>query len=184
MLEVRNTQFHEDMTFDEYLAMPGYSYSKIKGFQGPPNAGMSLGTRVHNYLNEPHLYDWKDAPEVIKIATALKAFLGDSYKFMKKELAFSCEFHYEGIVMKYKGRADMIKVGSILVDLKVLSGSLESSCERFGYPFQISGYCLASATPLGLILAYNRSKGITETKIIKPEHKYWEYQVARFGTPL
>lgn len=183
VFQVDNTQYYRDMPFEEYLKIEGVSFSSIKGFNGTPSEGMRLGTRVHNYLNEPALYDWEQAELVRPIAGAVRGKLGTAYKYMEKELAFTSEFHYMGMILKYKGRADLIKVNNVLVDYKVLAGGLDSAIERFGYDKQISGYCLATGCRLGIIIAWNKAKRKIETRTITPDPTFWMHHVVKLGRP-
>jgi hypothetical protein len=183
-MQIINTKYYLDLPFEDYLQMPGTSYSSIKGFEGEPTEGMKLGTRVHAYLNEPKEYDWQQAEIVIPIATALRAYLGDAFHFLDKEVAFTSTFIHNGMKLAYKGRADMMKIGRIIVDLKILSGSLQQAIERFGYERQISGYCLATGSKLGLIIAWNKLQKKVEVKAIKPNPAFWEFQCVRMGEPL
>lgn len=182
-MQVSNIQYFKNLDFEQYLKLPGHSYSSIKGFSGQPTAGMKLGTRVHNYLNEPECFDWQQAAEVRKIAAAVRQYLGDAYTIMDKELSFTCNLEYEDMILQYRGRVDMVKVGSLVVDLKVLSGALPAAIERFGYNHQISGYCYGTGASRGLIIAYNKSSKKIETKFINPDPGFWQYQIARLGVP-
>jgi hypothetical protein len=183
-MQILNIKYYRDLPFEDYLKMPGTSFSGIKGFEGAPTPGMQLGTRVHNYLNEPETYDWQQPDMVLPIAKALRAYLGDAFTALEKEVAFTCDFLHNGLSMGYKGRADMLKVGRLVVDIKVLAGPLESAIERFGYANQVSGYCFGTSSPMGLIIAYNKLKKKVEVKAIKPDVSFWEYQVVRLGEPM
>jgi hypothetical protein len=183
-MQVSNVKYYTDLNFADYLALPGVSYSSIKGFEGPANAGMSLGTKVHQYLLEPSKYVWEDVAMVQKIAHALRTFLGSAITVLDKEVAFTADFTHNGVTMSYKGRADLLKAGRVVVDLKVLSGALTPSITRFGYAEQLSGYCIATDSPMALIAAYNRASKKVEHKIIKPSSEWWAYQtVARCQIP-
>lgn len=184
-MEVRNTIYHREMPFAEYLALPGTSYSSIKGFVGSPTPGMSLGTKVHQYLLEPTKYTWEDANIVREIAAAIRPVLGAALAVLEKEIAFTSKFHYNGFILQYKGRADMLLVGKIVVDLKVLSGALQPAIDRFGYGDQIPGYGLATGSATGLIVAYNRARKRVETKLIPTNSglAYWQYQTVHRGIP-
>lgn len=183
-MKVTQTKYYHNLPFEDYLTMPGTSYSSIKGFEGEPTEGMKLGTRVHNYLNEPATYDWQQSDIVIPIATQLRAYLGEAYHYLDKEVAFHSTFVHNGMKMLYKGRADMMKAGRIIVDLKVLSGPLPAAITRFGYERQVSGYCLATGCNMGLILAWNKLKKRVETKMIRPDESFWAYQCVRLGEPI
>jgi hypothetical protein len=177
-MKVSNVKYYSDIDFAEYMAMPGVSYSSIKGFEGPPSAGMSLGTKVHHYILEPEKYVWEDVAQVKMIAAALRQYLGDAIDYLRPEVAVTADFIHNGLVMPYKGKIDLLKAGRLVVDLKVLSGPLQPAIQRFGYDKQLSGYCLATSSPMGLIVSFNKPKKIVETAIIKPDAEWWEYQVA------
>ena len=83
-MQILNTQYYHNLDFEDYLKMPGTSYSSIKGFEGEPTEGMKLGSRVHAYLNEPKEYDWQQVDIVIPIATALRGCLGDAFHYLDK----------------------------------------------------------------------------------------------------
>lgn len=180
---VANTIYYHNQDFADYLAMPGISFSGLKD-EVIATEGMKLGTRVHNYLNEPDKYDWKQAEIVLPIAKAIRMHIGDAFNFLDKEVAFSSDFIHNGMLLKYKGRADMMFTGRIIIDIKVLSGSIQSAIERFGYDKQISGYCLATGAKLGLIISWNKPAKRVETKLIKPSKDFWEYQCVHRGMPM
>lgn len=180
-MQVTETKYYSGQDFKEYLQMPGVSFSSLKDTPVPQTVGLSLGTRVHNYLLEPEKYDWQQ-PEIVKpIAAELRKVVGEAYKYMHTEVAFTANFHHNGLTMPYKGRADMMKAGTIVIDFKVLSCSIQQGIERFGYDNQISGYCLATGSQVGLIIAYNKAKKQIETKRIIPSADFWEYHVVRLG---
>lgn len=183
-MQITQVKYYHDLPFEDYLKLPGTSYSSIKGFQGEPTEGMKLGTRVHAYLNEPATYDWQQAEVVIPIAKGLRNYLGDAFKYFDKEVAFTSIFEHNGMRLAYKGRADMIKIGRVVLDIKVLSGRLAPSIERFGYDRQISGYCLATGCSAGLIVAYNKWDKKVETRYINPDATFWEYQCVKRGEPV
>jgi len=182
-MRISNITYYRGLDFEDYLKLPGTSFSSLKG-EIPVSAGMALGSRVHAYINEPDKYDWQQVDIVKPIAATLRAVVGDAFKYLEKEVAFTCDMEHNGLVLTYRGRADMLKVGRIVIDLKVLAGSLESACSRFGYVDQISGYCLPTNCDRGLIIAYNKSTKKVETKLIKPTPGFWEYTVARLGRPV
>lgn len=180
---ISNVKYYRELPFEEYLAMPGTSFSSLKG-EIPESAGMALGTRVHNYLFTPLAYDWQDAHMVRPIAGAIRSFMGDALPVMEKEVAFTADFLHNGLCLAYKGRADLLKIGRIVIDLKILGGSLEAASTRFGYPHQLSGYCLATHSPMALIIAYNKARKAVETKVIKPDVEFWQYVTVSHGRPL
>src|SRR6478752_7739367 len=101
-MQVSNFKIHH-VPFEDYLKIEGTSYSSIKEFKGPPNNGMSLGTKVHNYILEPHKYCWSDAAIVRDIAKELMTVLGSVIKYLDKEVAFTADFMHNGMLLPYKG---------------------------------------------------------------------------------
>ena len=182
-MKVSNINYFYNQKFEDYLKMPGTSFSATKNELITPTESMKLGTRVHNYLNEPHEYDWADAEKVIPIATALRATIGDAFSHLKKEVGFTSNFTHNGMTLDYKGRADMLYVGKVVIDIKVLAGSIDSAIERFGYDRQISGYCLATGANFGLIISWNKMSKKVEKKMILPSDAFWKYQCAHRGFP-
>lgn len=181
---VQNTKYFRDLAFEDYLKMPGTSFSSLKDQIIIPSEGMKLGTRVHNYLLEPDKYDWQQVEIVKMIANAMRRYIGDAIAYLEKEIAFTAEFVYNGLIMLYKGRADMLRVGRIVIDLKVLAGSLKQAIERFGYREQVSGYCLATGSSLGLIIAFNKSTKQVEIEMIRPNVNFWQYHTVSRGLPI
>ena len=182
-MQVINTRYYTDMEFADYLAIEGTSFSSLKDIQITPTANMQLGTRVHNFLLEPDKYDWQQTEIVKPMAAAIREVLGAALQVMDKEIAFTCDMHHNGLVLPYKGRADLMKAGKIVIDLKILAGAIQPAVERFGYDRQISGYCLATGATVGLIVSYNKAKKKVETKLIKPVADFWEYTICSRGLP-
>lgn len=180
-MEVANVQYYPAQDFAQYLKIPGTSFSSLKDFKGGVTPGMQLGTRVHNFVNEPEQYDWVDSDLVIPIAGAIKSVLGDAYHLLQKELGITCDFIHYGLKLNYKGRIDMVIPGRIVVDLKVLAGKLQDAVKYFKYDQQISGYCLSSGCAIGLIVAYNKKEKKVETMLIKPDQVFWEKVISERG---
>jgi hypothetical protein len=189
-MQVKNLQYYSDLDFDEYLQISGYSFSGIKMLESGqaiiPTEGMKLGTRVHNFILEPKKYDWENHIEVNKIATKIREIYQPFIKYMEPELAFTCRFEHNGMYLNYKGRTDLIYKGKLIVDLKILSGKLEPAIERFGYDKQLSGYALATGCKNAMIISYNKANkhNVLETKLIEPNHDWWNYMVIKYGTPI
>lgn len=183
-MKVSNVKYYTDQDFADYLKMPGTSFSSLKDEVITPTAGMQLGTRVHNYLNEPDKYDWQQPEMVLPIAKVLRTYIGEAFEYLEKEVAFTADFTHNGMVLHYKGRADMLKVGRLIIDIKVLAGGVAPAIDRFGYDKQISGYCYGTGAPLGLIIAYNKLSKKVEVKAIKPNAEFWEYQIVSRGEPI
>lgn len=183
MLEIRNLKVFYEMPPEEYFSIPAVSFSSLKGFSGEKTAGMMLGSRVHEYIGEAHKYDWADAEKVRKISGEIRRFIGPALPYFKSEVSFICEMHYDGFMMKYKGRIDKWNPQKLIIDWKILGSSLQSAIERFNYDRQMSGYCIATDTPKALIVAFNKKTNKIENKIIIPDDRFWKQQVLINGYP-
>lgn len=189
-MQVSNLQYYTDLDFNDYLKMEGFSYSSLKRHENGtdiiPSQGMMLGTRVHNYILEPHKYDDVDRHIVVPIASDLRKYLGAAINHLEKEVAFTAILEHQGMFLQYKGRADLIYKGKLIVDLKILSGKLQYAIERFGYDKQLSGYALASGCKNALILSYNKAKkrDNLESFMVKPNEDWWNYMIVKYGTPI
>lgn len=188
MIQVSNLQFHNDLPFDEYLALSGYSFSGLKaqisGEVIKSSTGMQIGTRVHNYLLEPEKYDGVDYDTVTKVAAKLRENLGPAIKFLLKEQAFTATFMYDGYEMQYKGRADLLLPGKLVIDLKILSGDLQPAINRFNYGEQLTGYALATGCMTSIIISFNKKNSKVESRIIPKQYEFWMHCIKTYGTPI
>lgn len=151
----------------------------------PPTKKMELGTLVHNYLLEPHKYQHVDF-KVKKIAASLKSVIGDTLmRYLEPEIAATADFQYEGFTMPWKGRADLAIPGKLIIDLKVINGAtIYSTLDYFGYPNQLTGYCLGFDCSTAIIVAYSTLSKGCEVVPIKQNTTWWKEQVVLNGEIL
>lgn len=175
MITIKNQIVH-NIAFDEYLKLPGQSYSGLKGSFNPTPA-MALGTKVHN-----HVLDGEKATDeaVYEIGKVLMAEFGSILQLSKKEISYTCDMHYDDMMLPYKGRVD-IKILDTIVDLKILSQPIKGSIKMFGYDKQITGYMLGSGATQGFIIAYNKVSKKCEVEKITPDYNFWENIIRKHG---
>jgi len=192
---VRNVRLHRDVPFDDYLKLPGWSYSGIKGSKIEPTPKMLLGTAVHAYLLSPSEYN-HDHFLVPALAKELRLVLGPLLQFATPELAVTAEFVHEGMVMCYKGRIDLPvvmndEIGNplnLVIDLKVTEMDTRKGIDFFGYHHQVNGYSLAIGAKRMVIVSVNpaklkRREKATQVIPIQPDSRFWEQAVLKFGRP-
>jgi hypothetical protein len=185
-MQVVNVRYYENMSFEDYLALPGYSYSGLKhgGAHIEETPKMRLGTAVHNYLLTPK-YVTEINERVRQMAVALKTTLGGSLlKHLKAELVVTADFVHEGFVLKYKGRIDLCVPGKMVIDLKVTDLQIIKAIEHFGYDRQISGYCLGTSSPLGFLLSVKPMNNSTNVSRVAVSSQWWEQKTLQYGTPM
>lgn len=186
-MEVKNLKLFPTCPFDEYLEMPGWSYSGIRS-QGKifeaPTMKMNLGTKVHKFLLEPREYDYSEIDIVKPLAGALKAKVGPLMKYAKPELVVTADFIHNGFCMKYKGRIDFPVIPRIIIDFKVSEMPIQKSVPYFGYDIQQSGYALACGCPLALIMSIHPKTKYISIYNVPISAKWWEWQIIQKGEPI
>jgi hypothetical protein len=192
-MEVKNVQLHRNIPFDQYLVMPGLSFSTIK-MDGkdwkPPSPKMQLGTFVHAYINEPDKYNYDNIDVVRPAAIALKKELGALINYMEPEIVVTADFLHQGFILKYKGRIDNGIFKRIVVDFKVSSMPLQKSVPYFDYENQLSGYALGFLAKVAVIIRVDPEscKGnrtpITQIYNVPIKDDWWNYQILQKGVPL
>lgn len=183
-MQIIGLKIHPGLSFEDYRALPGLSYSGLKKGDFIPTKKMMLGTAVHNYILEPEKYNGANRELVVPIARVLLAQIGELVKHMQTELSITCNMEHEGFSMAYKGRIDMIRPGKLIIDLKISEIPLNRSVPFFGYGDQLTGYCLATNTPVGIIIRVCPKTLKTEKAMIRKNPEFWEYQVLKYGIPL
>lgn len=195
-MTVHNVTLLPDVPFDDYLKMPGWSYSGIKGAKIEPTPKMGLGTACHNYLLTPSEYN-HDHNLVPALAFELKKMLGPLLPFCWPELAVTAEFVHDGMVMPYKGRIDLPVVLdgqvsnplNLVIDIKVTEMDTRKGIDFFGYHHQVNGYALAIGASRMVIVSVNPKKLkkreiATQVIPIQRETRFWEQAVLKLGKPI
>ena len=179
-MEVKNLRVHRNLSFEDYQKLQGVSNSSLKP-SFAPNAGMSFGTMVHNYLLEPDKLI-EATPEIKLVAADLMKTLGPAYSVLEKEISVQCDFEYNGLVMPYRGRLDLCSITyGLVVDLKILSSDLIPTIKHFGYEKQLRGYAASIGAKTIIIIAYNRKLKKIQKSIVEPLHFEWEQEVMKNG---
>lgn len=185
---VKNLTICRNISFDEYLKVPGFSYSWLKneGRRFEPSTKMRLGSAVDAYLNEPEKFEGNLA--LIKpLARILKVKVGGLYDKFEKQLSITADFIHEGMVLRYKGRPDWCIIRALVIDLKV-SENIKDTIDFFGYPNQLSGYALAIGAYAAQILSIDPVMRRGEHKVdlinIDITKEWWERRIIQYGEPL
>lgn len=184
MITVKNIKVYENMDFEDYKLLPGTSFSMIKSDfkEIKVTNKMNLGSQVDCYINNSNNFSG-DLRIIKPLAYALKLRVGDLYNKFKKQISVTCDFVYEGMILNYKGRPDWALENLLIVDTKV-SDSIDKTIHFFGYPNQISGYCLPFNANKGLILAANPKNNTVKLINIPIKFDWWERQILKYGKPL
>jgi len=189
-VRVKNIRFHPGLDLDEYLKLPGKSFSSIKNdgvTNFAPTEKMRLGTMVHQYLNESHLYDHtNERHELIeKLAITAKSAIGGLLPYCEGEASVTADFLHEGFLLPYKGRIDACIKGKVIIDYKIInSRSIYDTLHRFGYNEQLTGYMMPVKALHAFIIAVSTITMKPEVVLVQPNYAYWENIIITKGIPL
>lgn len=178
-MKVSKVEYYYGLEFEKYLQVSGTSFSSLKDKEIVYSPAMALGTSVHNYLLEPEKYNYVNHDIVAPIATAIRKIIDPT--LFECEVSVTANFEHSGFILPYKGRVDMLASKRLVIDLKVLAGSLDGAIDFFKYDRQVSGYCYATGADRGVIIAYNKATKKIEMKAITPCAKFWEQIIITKG---
>lgn len=193
MIKVSNITRHDGLSFENYLKLPGYSFSFLSREQAgiasdvEKTDAMELGKLVDGILTSPEEVSpkhpmYSDAKE---IARYIKTQYGKHLALFETQVSYTATFHYDVFSLQVRGRLDYLLPGLITLDLKVTSSTnVPALISHMGYENQVWGYAKMAGTPDGLILAYLRRRKICEVhRVPIGEHNdFWADKIMRFGT--
>lgn len=187
-MNVLNRKIIGDIAQEDYFALPGQSFSMIKNAGKPPiepTESMRLGTNVHEYLLKPETYDHSNIAIVKPIALALKKSIGDVLiQYLKPEVAITAEFEYNGFLLPWKGRVDLLLQKRLVIDIKVGTYDIHKIKDYFEYPEQVSGYCAGGEARAGLICHYHTKKKEVTIVNVPVGFNWWHDKIVRYGIIL
>lgn len=187
MIEVRNLKIHRDIPFEEYLKIPGKSFSGIaardRKREFTVTSKMRFGSQVDCYLTTPSKF--KLDPEftmkqIRNCAICIKTTLADVYQHLEFQLSITADFIYEGFVLHYKGRPDATIKKTMILDFKLTEGLNPLA----NYNAQVSGYGIALDCPLGFLVAQHPKKDVCDIHKVKIDHTFWEQACLLYGETI
>lgn len=188
MIEIKNLKMKENIAFEDYLLLPGLSFSSIKK-QENGNAEiittnkMNFGSLVDAYLLEPNKYTGENFAAVKACAVAAKKYLGILLENGKKQLSITCNMQFSGMRIKYKGRVDIFAAQTV-IDMKVSELDILKSVNYFHYHNQLSGYALALNCNKSLLFSVHPKKHTVQMISIPTKSDWWEQMILKYGEPV
>lgn len=182
MITTTNNQIIAGLPFDDYLKIPAYSHSGLKG-GAPynPTPTMQLGTRVDNFLFEPELYDGQDYKIVKACADVVRGIIGKGRP--QVQVVALANLEHNGKVMPAKGRLDML-MPNLVIDMKVSKMNIVDSVKHFRYDWQLTGYALMAQVTRALIISVNPVTFKPQMLNVPLAYDWWEYQINLKGTNI
>lgn len=184
-MQIFDVRIIEGLPFEDYLKLPGISYSFVSGGGAFKSATpkMEFGSRVDAYLFEPEKYDGVDYKLVRAVAEKVKARLGVLIKHGKRQLAVMCTMAHRGMYIYYKGRVDLF-AGGMVIDLKVSELEILRAIQVFGYQNQLNGYAIPLKARGSILFSIHPKKHDVQTCPINNSTSFWEQIVLKHGTPI
>jgi hypothetical protein len=176
----------EGVDFDEYLQLPGLSYSDIKndGKKIDPTVKMRFGTLVDTYVFEPSKYNYEQYHLVRPVADRIVSDLGPLIKRGRRQLAVTCTMVHQGFYLYYRGRPDL-DAGGLVIDLKVSEMPIIQSINHFGYNHQVNGYAIPLGSRGAVIYSINpKHPHQVQKQAVANSLSWWEKQVLKYGKPI
>lgn len=176
----------EGVPFEDYLKLPGISYSTIKnnGTRIDPTFKMKFGSLVDAYVYEPNTYTGEHYELVRPIAERTVKVLGPLLKHGRRQLAVMCTMVYQGLYLYYKGRVDL-EAGGLVIDHKVSEMNVIAAINHFGYNHQLNGYAIPLGSKGGLIFSINpKPPYVIQLQAIQNSVIWWQQQVLKYGKPI
>lgn len=184
-MKIFDTRIIEGVPFDDYLKLPGISYSTIKnnGTRIDPTNKMKFGSLVDAYIFEPHTYTGEYYNLVRPIAEKVVSVLGPLIKHGRRQIVVMCTMVYKGLYMYYKGRVDL-EAGGLVIDHKVSEMNILAAINHFGYNHQVNGYAIPLGSKGGLIFSVHPKTHAIQLQAIQNSLIWWQQQVLKYGKPI
>lgn len=185
-MQVTDRKIFQNLLFEDYLNLPGYSHSDIrnKGNQVFATPKMQLGTLVHTYLLTPALYTGQNHELVIPIASKLKMEIGPLLAFLKPEISATANLVSGGWSMPVRGRADLGIIDRFGIDIKVSGMPLRQAVEYFGYNNQQNGYAAIFGFKGVIIISIDPSNKKISMYNVPITTAWWEEKIPKYGRPI
>lgn len=184
MITITNQRRYTQLEWDQYVVLPGKSYSSLRNPDPIPfTSKMRLGKLVDQYLFTPNEYKGEMRDVVRPLASAVRSFLGSALDHATPQLAVTCDMTYEGLTMSYRGLIDLPVGKDLIVDMKVSELDPVKAIQYFRYDRQISGYMLAYGAKRGVVISINPKTKKISTLPIPLVTDWWEYQIKLWGKP-
>ena len=197
MISYNNTQRHENIPFEQYLKLGGYSHSFLKSQRNGISPyfkvtdKVRLGSLVDALLTQDDRFDHSDqlAPMAINIARQIKDTFGGMIQLFKPQISYTSELNFNGFNLNVTGRLDWELPKHAVIDLKVTGAKSDKEfaayIDHMGYKNQIWNYAKMGGFKKGYILAYSvpMKRCLTIKSVeIGDRNEFWESKIMEFGS--
>lgn len=186
----------DNLEFDKYLELPGYSFSFLKGeINGHAQEVMMtdkiiIGKLVDAILTEDGDVNMMNPLYEISrsIAFKIKEKFGNYISKFEKQISFCADLNYKGMVMPSRGRTDYFLSGLAVIDLKVThEKKVRDVISYMRYNDQLWNYANMGQVKRKYIMIHSVPLGTTEMidmGVVTPRNEFWEAKVEKFGEAI
>ncbi len=194
MITYSNIVRYDNLPFDDYLNLAGYSHSFLKRERNGimPHLEITdnilLGALVDSILTEPSRVQMSHVlyPAASKIAATLKHQYGDLIKHFKTQVSYTATVECSGLEMQVKGRTDFLLESRAIIDLKVTKAKNVSALIQYmGYENQVWHYAKLAQVEKAYILIYSvplKRTFIIPMQVQNSANDFWIDKILLFGS--
>jgi len=197
MITYSNTQRYENLPFEQYLKLDGYSHSFLKGQKNgitpyfKVTDKVRLGSLVDALLTQDDRFDFSDplAQKAISIARNIKDTFGGMIKLFKPQISYTSVASLGAFSLKVTGRLDWELPKHCIIDLKVTGAKSDKEfatyIEHMGYKNQLWHYAKMGGFNKAYIVAYSTpaKKCLNVVSIpVGDRNEFWEQKILEFGS--
>lgn len=194
MITYNDIKCYENIPFEEYLKLDGYSHSFLKSNLNGAKQYFNttdkvrLGSLVDNILTEPEKADMSSPlyPAARAIAYQIKQLFGDLIATARKQLSYTATLELAGLQMKTTGRLDFLIPGFAVVDLKITNEkNVDTLIEYMGYSNQLWHYSRLAKVKRAFLLFYCvplKTVIVRAVDVTNEENGFWINKIIDFGT--
>lgn len=197
MITYSDIKRYENVPFEQYRKLGGYSFSFLKR----EVAGVSpefiasdkvkLGSLVDAILMQPEEADissplWNDA---VKIASHIRSSFGTLLPAFKSQRSYTGVISHAGLSMCVTGRTDWEIDQMAVIDLKVTSAKTDAQFKalvtHMGYDNQQWNYARLAGAKAAYLMPYSsvakKPLSIVKLPITSDYNEFWASKILKFG---
>jgi hypothetical protein len=193
MIEYTNIIQHDNIPFEDYLKLPGYSHSFLKRERFGVveeltiTENITIGKLVDGIITDPETVNMLDPlyPTARAIAVEIKNTFGAVLPQFKKQLSYTADIVHNGFIMATTGRLDFLLPKHCVLDLKVTkSKDVHGLIEYMGYKNQVWHYAKMAKVNDGYFMIHSiplKKNFLIPLDCRDNMNDFWADKIIKFG---
>lgn len=193
MITYSNIVRHDNIEFEDYLKLDGYSHSFLKSnVQGAAKYfeqtdKVRIGHIVDAILTEPGKVDMSSPlyPACKVIAAELMRLFGDVFDACLKQISYTARMHMGDLSMKVTGRLDLLLEGFAVIDLKIThEKDIDALIQFMGYENQVWHYAKMAKVSKAYLIFYCvplKKVVVKAIDVSSDTNEFWLNKIIDFG---